>query len=181
MRRIIPIVTVCAIALAAAAYSVSNSISLSTGDALDLDAAVLAVRNRFQDVAHIDTEMVKALLESKTSGAVQIVDVRDPAEFAVSHIPGAINVPTGTSDAELLVAVRPDRPVIVYCSIGYRSSIIARRLRAAGRENVSNYAGSIFAWANAGQPLESSRGRVKIVHPYDEHWGRYLKPEYRAF
>ena len=124
---------------------------------------------------------MRELIDGKPDGSVQIVDVRDPAEFAISHIPGAASVPAGTADSVLFAAVKADRPVILYCSIGYRSSIVARRLHAAGRRNVSNYAGSIFAWANAGLPLESSRGTVTTVHPYNAHWGRSLRPEYRAF
>lgn len=121
------------------------------------------------------------LIEGASGGAFQIIDVREPTEFAVSHLPGAVNVPSSMTDADLLAAVKVDRPVIVYCAVGYRSSIVARRLRAAGRTNVSNYAGSIFAWANAGYSLISDGGTALTVHPYNYGWGRYLKPERRAF
>ncbi|MFA5950092.1 MAG: rhodanese-like domain-containing protein [Hyphomicrobium sp.] len=148
---------------------------------LDLKDAITTVHKKFPDVSHIDTAEVRALLDGKPTGEVQIVDVREPEEFAVSHIPGAINIPLETPDEALLAAVPSDRTVVVYCSIGHRSAIVAQRLKAAGRSNVANYIGSIFAWANSELPLQASGGTVTKVHPYDNHWGRYLKPEHRAF
>lgn len=146
---------------------------------LDLNEIITTVHEKFPDVTHIDTARVQQIIASRPD--VQIIDVREPDEYKASHIPGAINVPPDTPDDELLDKVKADAPVIVYCSVGWRSSQLAERLQAAGRANVSNYAGSIFAWANAEQPLQSGEGTVKTVHPYDHHWGRYLKPEHRAF
>lgn len=146
---------------------------------LDLNEMIATVHEKFPDVTHIDTLGVKALIAKQPD--VQIVDVREPDEFEAGHIPGAINVPPETPDEELLAKVHADGPVVVYCSVGWRSSILAQRLKAAGRTNVTNYAGSIFAWANAEQPVQSTTGTVKTVHPFDSYWGRYLKPEHRAF
>jgi rhodanese-related sulfurtransferase len=152
----------------------------ATASMLDLNDMIATVKQKFPDVKHIDTAAVQQLLATNGS-AVQIVDVREPEEFKVSHLPGAVNVPPESSDEDVLAKIKSDNPVIVYCSVGWRSSEMAERLQAAGRANVVNYAGSIFAWANADQPLESSGGITKAVHPYDSHWGRYLKPEHRAF
>lgn len=167
-----------AVSIAAAAVAVVAWPWEGTGR-LDLNEIIATVHDKFPDVKHIDTVAVKDLIAKEAS--VQIIDVREPDEFGTSHIPGAINVPPETPDDELLAKVRADGPVIVYCSVGWRSSILARRLQSAGRTNVSNYAGSIFAWANAEQPLQSEAGTARTVHPYDRHWGRYLKPEHRAF
>ena len=153
----------------------------ATNETSDLDEVISEISKEFPDVAHLDTGTMRSLALGPSGRNIQIVDVRAPEEFAVSHIPGAINVPIDSADSVLLEAIGADRPVIVYCSVGYRSSVVARRLHAAGRTNVRNYVGSIFAWANAGLPLEASRRRVRRVHPYNFRWGRYLKPEYRAF
>jgi rhodanese-related sulfurtransferase len=167
-------------AIAVAAGVVAFAIKPWAGSSqLDLNEMIATVHEKFPDVTHIDTAGVKELIAKQPD--VQIIDVREPDEFNASHIPGAINVPPETPDDELLAKVKADAPVIVYCSVGWRSSELAERLKAAGRSNVSNYAGSIFAWANAEQPLQSTAGTVKTVHPYDSHWGRYLKPEHRAF
>jgi rhodanese-related sulfurtransferase len=173
------IVAVLAMILSATAYTALRS-ALAASDVLDLNPATATVHQRFSDVPHFDTATIKAIIGAAEPGAVQIVDVREPDEFAVSHIPGAINVPSGTADTDLLAAVSSDGLVILYCSIGFRSSSVARRLKSAGRTNVYNYAGSIFAWANAGQTLQSNKSTATKVHPYNSNWGRYLRPEYRA-
>ena len=51
---------------------------------------------------------------------------------------------------------------------------MARELHKRGFKNVSNLEGSIFAWANAGLPLENKNGVTKKVHGYDESWGKLL-------
>ncbi len=172
------IIVALAIIGAASVYAVSF-VSTHANGMLDLNEMIDTVHRKFPDVKHIDTQAVEQLL--KSNDAVQVIDVREPEEFKVSHLPGAINMPPATSEADILAKIKSDRPVVVYCSVGWRSSELAERLQAAGRTNVVNYAGSIFAWANAEQPLESSVGATKAVHPYDSHWGRYLKPEHRAF
>lgn len=169
-----------AIVLSALAYGVGIVPIGASDEQLDLGELVATLREDFPDVTHLDTDDVAARL-SETNGNVQVIDVREPDEYAVSHLPGAINIPPDTTDDDLLAALNPDKPVIVYCSVGYRSSVLAQRLQAAGRTNVSNYIGSIFAWANAGHPLQSSGEEAKLVHPYDRKWGRYLNPEYRSF
>ncbi|WP_439541374.1 rhodanese-like domain-containing protein [Hyphomicrobium sp.] len=170
-----------ALGFAIASYSLGIGPIGASDEQLDLNELVVTVKEEFPDVTHIDTDGVVKLVSKQDGNPVQIIDVREPEEFAVSHLPGAINIPPETEDDALIAAVKPDQPVIVYCSVGYRSSILAQRLQAAGRTNVSNYIGSIFAWANAGQPLQSASGDAKTVHPYDRKWGRYLKPEYRSF
>jgi rhodanese-related sulfurtransferase len=170
-----------AIGVAVGAYGLGISPIIASDEQLDLNELITTVKKEFPDVTHIDTAAVAELVSKKDGNPVQIIDVREPDEFAVSHLPGAINIPPETDDEALIAAVNPDRPVIVYCSVGYRSSILAQRLQAAGRTNVSNYIGSIFAWANAGHALQTTNGEAKTVHPYDKKWGRYLKPEYRSF
>lgn len=157
-----------------------NSLYQSGAGPLELAEPIAKVRALFPDVPHIDTEAVRLMAEISEDADFQLVDVRDPKEFAVSHIPGAINVPLESKDEDLLSIIRSDIPVIVYCSVGYRSAIVARRLQASGRKNVQNYVGSFFAWANSGNPLQSARGLEQTVHPYDRHWGRYLRRERRA-
>lgn len=131
------------------------------------------IRDRFTRVQHVTTAQVRTLLASATPPLV--IDVRTPAEFAVSHLRGARNLPLDAAPVEL----PGDRPILVYCSVGYRSAQAAERLRAAGHRVVSNYLGSIFEWANEGLPLFRGTNRVTKVHPYDDDWGRLLRPRLR--
>jgi glyoxylase-like metal-dependent hydrolase (beta-lactamase superfamily II)/rhodanese-related sulfurtransferase len=75
-----------------------------------------------------------------------VLDVRNPGEAAAGRIPGARNVPL----PRLLDEVRSldrARPTVVYCAGGYRSSIAASALRAAGAVDVSDIVGGYDAWA----------------------------------
>jgi rhodanese-related sulfurtransferase len=82
-----------------------------------------------------------------------VLDVRDPGEFGAGHILGAKNVPLSRlGDAE--VAKRKDRPVIVYCEGGERSSKAVATLKRQGFARVVNLTGGLRAWQQAGLPVE---------------------------
>ena len=84
-----------------------------------------------------------------------VVDVRDPGEFGTGHILGAKNVPLSRIDAGSEIAARrKEKPLIVYCDNGSRSSKAASALRAQGFSKVVNLSGGLTAWQQAGLPLE---------------------------
>lgn len=66
--------------------------------------------------------------------AVQLVDVRTPAEFAAGHIPEAKNIDVrgDNFDREAKATLSKERPVAIYCRSGARSKTAARRLVAMG-------------------------------------------------
>lgn len=106
-----------------------------------------------------------------------LLDVRTEAEFEVGHIPGARRVEPGSEPEDLDLGT--NRPVVVYCSVGFRSADFARKLRARGVE-ARNVAGGIFQWANEGRALVKGGNPTVRVHPYDSVWGRLLHPAHRA-
>lgn len=96
-----------------------------------------------------------------------------------------MNPKTSTSDAaKLLASLKPER-VVVYCSVGYRSSRFASRLMQEGVQlpdgGLYNLEGSIFKWANEGRPLVCNDRPVQEVHPYSWAWGKLLKSDLRAY
>ncbi|MEM7025326.1 MAG: rhodanese-like domain-containing protein [Pseudomonadota bacterium] len=113
-----------------------------------------------------------------------LIDVREPEEYAVSHLPGAVNA-QGAEVEQLVRDAGAEQPVVLYCSVGYRSSRETENLRRKGFENVSNLEGSIFEWANAGNPLvrggPESQTPTDVVHPFDDDWGLLLDPERRSY
>ena len=151
------------------------------GREASLGAVEAAVRTQFPDVPTVSTASLASAMAS--GGAPLLLDAREPAEYAVSHIPGALRVDPGARGPALdsvLAALPAGREVVVYCSVGYRSAALAERLREAGASRVSNLEGSIFRWANEGRPLEGEAAARGLVHPYSETWGRLLDPERRA-
>ena len=107
-----------------------------------------------------------------------LVDVRRLEEYETSHLPGAVHAPE-PEDIDRLRAQYPNTPMVMYCTVGVRSAVAVRDLLARDpsqqKPPVVNLAGSIFAWANSGEPLEDASGPTSRVHPYNAWWGwRYL-------
>jgi len=82
-----------------------------------------------------------------------VIDVREPGEFAQTHILNSRNVPLGEIEARIKELERfKDKPVIVSCATGNRSGSAASVLRKHGFTNVVNLAGGVAAWQQAGLP-----------------------------
>ncbi len=88
--------------------------------------------------------------EAVGAGAWTVVDVREPHEFAVGHIPDALNLPLSSFDPEELPA---GKPVVLICQAGARSKNALNRARAIGREDVRHYAGGMNGWRSFGGPV----------------------------
>ncbi len=132
------------------------------------------IRHRFPTVVHITTNELAAWLADPTRPPPLLLDVRAPEEYAVSHLQGAQLAPDLAAARRLLAGRPASTPVVVYCSVGYRSAALARELKRAGFTGVRNLEGSIFAWANEGRPVYRGERQVRAVHPYDRRWGRFL-------
>jgi rhodanese-related sulfurtransferase len=138
------------------------------------------IRAHFPDVAGLSTADLAVWLADPDRPPPVLLDARTAAELAVSHLPGARWVPPDADVAALLADLPAQRPIVVYCAVGYRSALLARALGAAGRRDVFNLEGSIFAWASEGRPLRSAHGPTAVVHPFDATWGLLLEPRLRA-
>jgi adenylyltransferase/sulfurtransferase len=80
-----------------------------------------------------------------------LIDVREPHEWDIAHIPGARLIPLGTlSDA--LNTLDPARELVVHCKGGSRSARAVRQLRDAGFTRVWNLAGGIGRWSDDVDP-----------------------------
>ncbi len=60
----------------------------------------------------IDRDELQRLLQEEQA---QLVEVLPPDEYEDEHLPGAINIPLKTLDAETTRRLERERPVIVYC------------------------------------------------------------------
>ena len=101
----------------------------------------------------VSTQMVDATGVRDLAGdGATLVDVREPDEYAAGHIPGAIQMPLGTLQANLERIPR-DRPAVTYCAMGERSASAASILERGGFAAVRNLDGGIEAWLAAGQRI----------------------------
>jgi rhodanese-related sulfurtransferase len=90
----------------------------------------------------ISCEEAKNLIRTKDA---QLVDVRTPEEFAMSKLPGAVNIPLQDIDQVADAELDDSRPVIVFCRSGQRSHMAMQILLAKGFPEVYNM-GPYQAW-----------------------------------
>ncbi len=82
------------------------------------------------------------------------LDVRAPGERQRTHVAASVSLPLNHL-ADHLAELPRDRPLLVYCAGGYRSSIAASLLQQRGFTNVAEIAGGITAWEAAHLPIET--------------------------
>lgn len=97
------------------------------------------------DIDWISPEQVQGMLMENRPFV--LIDVREPEEFAESHIDGAVNMPRGNIifHAPVLIA-DPAEPIVIYCLTSPRSVLAARTLRQMGYSNVTCMSGGYEAW-----------------------------------
>lgn len=138
----------------------------------------LKTHRAFPRVGQISTANLAAWLSDAKRTPPVLLDVRTPAEYAVSHLAGAIRVEPGSKPGALHLPL--DAPIVTYCSVGYRSSDFGEKMLQAGFKNVRNLDGSIFAWANENRPLVHDGEPTSQVHPFNPAWGTLLDKSHRA-
>jgi rhodanese-related sulfurtransferase len=139
----------------------------------DIEKVKDMTRDAFPAVRQLATRILAEWLGSNQR--VLLVDVRAPEEFAVSHLKGAVNLQKAAEILRVISETKPARTVL-YCSVGYRSSEVANRLRKRGPGEIYNLEGSLFEWANEGRPVYRGEEQVQHVHPYKKKCVGMLKP-----
>jgi len=144
----------------------------------NLQSTIEDVARRWPDIGHIAPARLAALM---ADGQAVLFDVRTPAEYRVSRLPGAVRVEPGMRAAAFLDRYGDTvegKTAVFYCSVGVRSSRLAERvakaLKARGATAVDDLAGGIFAWHGEARALVDAVGPTDFVHPYDASWGRLL-------
>ena len=138
------------------------------------------IEAKFPDVPAITTDSLAQRLRDSTATRPVLLDARSPEEYSVSHLPGAKRVSPDADTVAGLDTLSRDAPIVVYCSVGYRSARLTSRLQKQGFTNVANLKGSIFRWANEGRTVVRNGNPVRAVHPYDNTWGRLLNDDLHA-
>lgn len=129
----------------------------SWGQAYPPAVDALIARTRAQ-VRTIDMAAAKADFDANRLGL--LVDVREPAEYAEGHLPGAINIPRGQIElriwAHLGYPQQTDlrRRITLYCGTGVRCLLAAKSLQDLGLRNIVAVDMKITDWRQAGYPLQ---------------------------
>jgi phage shock protein E len=85
--------------------------------------------------------MAGNILREKIRAGARIIDVRTPAEYRDDAYPGAVNIPLPMLPLRLGELEPKDKPVVLYCESGARSSQAVRLLKQAGFTDVINAGG----------------------------------------
>lgn len=107
-----------------------------------------------------------------------ILDAREFKEYSVSHIKNALHIGYDTFQIDSVLTKIPEKNknIVVYCSIGIRSEMIALKLKKSGFTNVKNLYGGIFEWKNYDFPVYDQSGKeTEYIHAFSEEWGKWLK------
>ena len=125
---------------------------------------------------------VQELAMPKTD--VIILDARELNEYNVSHLDQAIYVGYNSFNMESVFEKITDKnkTLVVYCSLGIRSEIIANQLKDAGYIHVLNLYGGIFEWKNNNFPIYDSYGKeTENVHVFSKSWSKWLVKGQKVF
>jgi rhodanese-related sulfurtransferase/TusA-related sulfurtransferase len=95
----------------------------------------------------VQNEEVEALIGKD---GITIIDVREPAEFAFGHVPGAISIPLGDLE-QRLNELNPDHEIYVICRTGNRSDMACKLLSEKGFSQVKNVLPGMTQWTG---PIE---------------------------
>lgn len=104
------------------------------------------------------------LLQLQAAG-VPVVDVREPAEYAAGHVPGAVNIPRGVLEFEIdghpaVNGIKDpalghrELPIVLCCRSGARSALAAEALKRLGFVEPLSLAGGFNGWAEQRRPVE---------------------------
>ncbi len=153
--------------------------------AADFDQLNSKLRAKYTDIDIIGVDEAYQIIHKDAAGEFAlIIDARTAKEFAVSHIQGAVNAANAQDAAALLTSLLGDDKssrILVYCSLGYRSGDLVRKLQENGYTEIINMEGSLFEWVDKGYPVFQGELSVNKVHPYNRWWGRHLRADYRSY
>ena len=82
------------------------------------------------------------------------LDVREPSEWNLGHVPGAVHIPRGQLEGKVEGLIPRDRNVVIYCAGGGRSALAAETLEKMGYGRVSSVRDGFRGWAEAGGEIE---------------------------
>jgi rhodanese-related sulfurtransferase len=115
-----------------------------------------------------------------------LLDVREPAEFAMLRIPDSINVPRGVLEQSCewdydetvpLLAAGRELDIVVICRSGYRSALVADVMRQMGYASVVSLKTGVRGWNDFEQPLVDSAGNPVDADTADALLAPRLRPD----
>lgn len=111
-----------------------------------------------QAITTIDMNTFKDVVDRKAYD--MIIDVREPDEYDVGHVPGAVNIPRGVIEFRIWRYIGyPDstditKRIFLYCKTGSRCSLATHSLKKLGFTNVVAVDMKYKSWEDARYPID---------------------------
>ena len=120
-----------------------------------------------QSGPEISTEELKVVL---ADGQAHVFDVRPAAEFAISHIPGSINIYENEIERMTVLCPEKESEIVLYCNGPYchKSIRVAEQLIQKGYSNVKRFQQGLPVWRAFGNPAETDLAGFKYVFSKDK-------------
>jgi rhodanese-related sulfurtransferase len=153
-RFLLPILAVVILMLALAAAGCSSQ---ETGSSPGTEAPATMESAPGDGGSGYETVDVQTAYEALSSGGeAQLVDVREPDEWAETGVPqAAVLIPLGDLESRAASELAADRPVYVICRSGNRSRTGSDILVGLGFAEAYSVDGGVTAWLDAGLPVET--------------------------
>jgi len=103
-------------------------------------------------ITEVTPQQARAMQERGEN--VVFLDVREPQEWNLGHLPRAIHIPRGTLESAIEARLPRDQKVVIYCASGNRSAFAADTLQQMGYTDVASMSGGFRGWAESGGEVE---------------------------
>jgi sulfur-carrier protein adenylyltransferase/sulfurtransferase len=129
---------------------------------IDYEAFCGAISAEAAEAAAHSTISVRTLEEwlaerERGERAFELIDVREPNEYEINRIPGALLIPKGEFlTGEALSRLPQDRQVVLHCKSGQRSAEVLAVVKGAGLADAVHVGGGVAAWVNQIDPSQPS-------------------------
>jgi len=110
-----------------------------------------------------------------------VIDTRSIEEFEISHLKNALFINFDNYLVQDLSKIPNAKPIVFYCSVGWRSQKVTEHFMANGFANVYNLYGGVFDWSNKELPLYKKDIQTDSVHVYSKKWGYWLKNGHKVY
>jgi len=129
---------------------------------IDYDAFCGAISQEAADAAvdsTISVKQLKDMLDERERGERDfvLIDVREPNEWDIVNIPGAVLVPKGEFlSGKALENLPDDKPIVLHCKVGGRSAEVLAVVKGAGYADAVHVGGGVLAWVAQIEPEKPS-------------------------
>ena len=105
-----------------------------------------------QQIDEVTPEQVREM--QARNEPVVYLDVREPNEWNLGHLPQAVHLPRGNLETKIEGMLERNHRVVIYCARGNRSALAALTMKQMGYENVSSMSRGFLGWADINGEVE---------------------------